>query len=294
MKTPLNITGGDIAGASLAASGVPGEVFVWHDILYDGPRQPGWPGAEVLEARARFLEETTGGGLGRELVLRTLAEQYDILAAADRYDSVVLWFDACLFDQAMLAHILAILPPAVRSSTELICVDAFDGIVPFHGLGQLDPRQMASLYHRRRPVTAAQFDFAQVVDRAFATQNPALFDQLARTSDAPLPWVPAAVTRWRQELPDPESGLGRLESMALAAIDQGCETPAEIFAAVAAADTPPQYWGDTTLWAKINALADRSPALVCIQGPLPRLPQWEGIADLNRFRVTPSPARPCS
>jgi hypothetical protein len=74
--------------------------------------------------------------------------------------------------------------------------------------------------------------------------------------------------------------------MVLDAIRDGCERPWKIFSAVAAADTPPQYWGDITLWAKINALADRDPPLVRIEGPQPRLPQWEGRADLKRFRVT--------
>jgi hypothetical protein len=77
-----------------------------------------------------------------------------------------------------------------------------------------------------------------------------------------------------------------METLALKAIRSGFEKPWDIFNEVAAADTPPQYWGDITLWAKINGLADRNPPLVRIEGPIPRLPQWEGIADLKRFRVT--------
>lgn len=34
-KRLLHITSGDIAGESLKRSGVDGEVFVWHDILYE-------------------------------------------------------------------------------------------------------------------------------------------------------------------------------------------------------------------------------------------------------------------
>jgi hypothetical protein len=34
MSKILHITSGDIAGDKLAQSGLPGEVFVWHDILY--------------------------------------------------------------------------------------------------------------------------------------------------------------------------------------------------------------------------------------------------------------------
>ena len=78
----LHITSGDCAGGSLSKSGLPGEVFVWHDILYDGPRNPGWPDETTLKARALFLEHVTAGGLTRERVLETLRNQYRKLAEA--------------------------------------------------------------------------------------------------------------------------------------------------------------------------------------------------------------------
>jgi hypothetical protein len=85
--------------------------------------------------------------------------------------------------------------------------------------------------------------------------------------------------------------LGRLESLALEAVRAGLEKPGEIFRAVAANDTHPQFWGDTTLWAKINALADREPPLVRIKGPAARLPQWPGGAALAEFRIKSAPSR---
>jgi hypothetical protein len=292
MKRALHITSGDIAGESLSKSGIPGEVFVWHDILYDGIRRPGWPDDETLDARARFLEETTGGGLSRQYVLETLKAQYAKLKTVARYDSLVLWFDACLFDQSMLCHILTCLRILGTEKADLLCIDAFPGIESYNGLGQLSPDQLASMVERRQPVTADQFRFAQRVDRAFALQDPVAFKELSTLIDAPLPWVPAAVMRWIAEQPDRATGLSRLEQLALEALRSGCETPADIFSYVAANDTPPQYWGDITLWAKINALADRKPPLVRIEGPRPRLPQWEGIADLKQFRVYPMNVNP--
>ena len=269
----------------MAKAGLPGEVFVWHDILYDGPRQPGWPSENTLSARALFLEESTAGGLDRDRILKTLHNQYQRLADAASHELIVLWFDACLFDQSMLAHILTCLSHKGIRKVELLCVDAFPGIEPFNGLGQLQPEQLASLYANRRPVTDEQFRFAAVVDKAFATQDAALLTELSETTEPPLPWVPAAVTRWLQEQPDPTTGLGRLESLALAAIHAGFDTPGKIFASVAAADTPPQFWGDTTLWAKINGLADHVPPLVQIEGPTDRLPQWESQVSLKEFKI---------
>ena len=286
MSETLHITSGDIAGDRLAKSGIPGEVFVWHDILYDGPRNPGWPDGDTFVARAKFIEESTGGGLKRSFILNTLKEQYGKLAAAQKYEQIVLWFDACLFDQSMLAHILTCMHHKGVKKAVLLCVDAFPGIEPYNGLGQLQPSQMASVYGQQRPVTDEQFQFAKIVDEAFANQDQNSFSELSKMTDAPIPWIPAAITRWLQEQPDPETGLGRLEALAIEAINSGCEKPMDIFNYVAAADTPPQYWGDITLWAKINGLADRNPPLVRIDGPMPRLPQWEGIADLKDFRVT--------
>ncbi len=289
MTDTLHITNGDSVGEILAQCGIAGDILVWRDILYDGPRKAGWPDEDTLRARARFLEDATGGGLASAQILTSLGNQYRRLAAASEGERIVLWFDACLFDQAMLVHILTCLDHHGIRQAVLLCVDSFPGIVPFNGLGQLHPDQLASLFHRRRPVTDAQFRFARLADRAFAAQDPGLFEKLAQTPDAPLPWVPAAVRRWLQEQPDPVTGLGRLETLALEAVRRGCESPADIFSAVAAVDTPPQYWGDTTLWAKLNALADREPALVRIEGPASRLPQWGNGVNLKHFRITPLP-----
>lgn len=288
MKNVLHITSGDSAGGSLSKSGVPGKVFVWHDILYDGPRNPGWPSEETLEARARFIEQASDGGLRREGVLLTLKDQYNLISAAADYERIVLWFDACLFDQAMLAHVLTCLGHHNIQNIDLLCIDEFPGIVPFDGLGQLLPGQFASVYEDRRPVSDAQIEFAETIDKAFALQNKLMFSELAGCADAPLPAIPAAIARWLQELPDDEDGLGQLERLALDAVRSGCDTPDEIFSSVSANDPHPHYWGDTTLWAKINALTDREPPLVRLSGPAKRLPQWEGTASLKLFRVYPA------
>lgn len=291
MLETLHITSGDVAGGSLAKSGLPGEVFVWHDILYEGPRCPGWPDEETLNARAVFLEEATAGGLYRGHILETLHNQYRRLmqAAADKH--IVLWFDACLFDQSMLTHILTCLLHLGGQRVELLCVDEFPGIEPFHGLGQMQPDQLASVYGNRQPVSDSQFRFAVRVDEAFASQDTGVLTELSHTINAALPWIPAALSRWLQERPDPVTGLGLLEDLALRAIRAGCETPGKIFTSVAAADTPPQFWGDITLWAKVNALAEREPPLVRIEGPMDRLPQWDCEISIDDFTIKALPDR---
>ncbi len=287
MKQILHITSGDIAGKILEKSSLRGEVFVWHDLMYDGPRNPGWPEDRTLQTRAGFIQNITGGGMSKEHIFSTLENQYHKLKMAGEYENIVLWFDACLFDQSMLVHILTCLKFLDIQKAELICVDSFPGIEPFNGLGQLTPEQLASCYNERQPVTSDQFDFAEIADKAFADQDMEAFDELSRLSNPPLPWIPAAVKRWLQEQPDTKTGLGHIEQLALDAIGDDCSTPGEIYKFVSEHDTHPQYWGDITLWAKLNALADRKPPLIQIQGPIPRLPQWEGPVDLEKFRITP-------
>lgn len=283
----MHITSGDTAGDVLRRSGIPGEVFVWHDVLYEGPRNPGWPEGGTLHARAEFLEDVTGGGLAKEEIFETLRAQYGKLERAGDYDSLTLWFDACLFDQSMLAHILTCMKVKTIDHAELICVDTFPGIMPFDGLGQLLPSHLVSLYDTRQPVSEEQFLFAERVDTAFALQDKKAFAELTDGENVPLPWVRAAVARWLEELPDGVTGLGRLEQLTLAALRSGCRTPSEIFRFVAEHDTHPVYWGDATLWAKINKLAKTRPPLLRIAGPRPLLPQWNGGDSLQAFRIYP-------
>ncbi len=288
MSVPLHITSGDRSGEALAEAGLPGEILVWHDLLYDGPRTPGWPDSDMLQRRSLFIEEITAGGLTGREVLYTFERQYEQISKLPTETPVVLWFDACLFDQSMLVHLLSCLAfKGVTRQVMLLCIDHFPGIEPYIGLGQLDPAQLLSCYDTRRTVSASQFRFAGEVDRVFAGQDLKLAETIARQKKAPVKWVPAALRRWLQEQPDPDTGLGRLEAMALEAVRRGCRKPWEIFSNTAAAETPPQFWGDTTLWTKINGLADRRPPLVRIEGPRTRLPQWGGEFNLQEFEVTP-------
>jgi len=289
MKQILHITSGDTVGDLLRHSGLAGDIFVWHDILYEGPRSPGWPDDETLKLRAHFLVNFSGGGLGFDQVLTTLGSQYARLKECDSYEHVVLWFDGCLFDQSMLVHILACLSHLAFANVELICINSFPGIEPFHGLGQLSAAQLASLFGQRVAVTQKHYDFAVKADVAFASDEPAELSAISQMHSDVLPYLPAAMDRLIQEMPHSRTALGRLEKLIMSAAASGCETPATLFNFVAAREPPPQYWGDTTLWAKINGLAEREPPLLKIEGPAPRLPQWSGSLNLNEFKISVLP-----
>ena len=285
MSKLLHITSGDCAGDKLLKAGLPGEVFVWHDILYEGIRRPGWPDEKTFHDRASFLEGVTGGGVSFDNALQGLRTQYEKLNGAGEYD-LILWFDACLFDQSMLAHLLTCLREKDILQAQLVCVAEFPGIIPFHGLGQLSPEQLASLYDCQQPVSLEQYNFASEAEHGFAAQNQMALRKIAAVTNASLPYLPAAATRWLQELSDPVTGNGRLEDFILQAVKDNAQVPTEILRSVAAKELPPQFWGDTTLWERINRLAERK--LLRIDGPVTRLPQWSSPYMIDDFRILPA------
>lgn len=285
MDRTLHITNGDSAGELLRQSTIGGEVLAWRDLIYQGPRNPGRPSDAALDARAQYLDHFSGGGIGFTVIRQDLQQCYQRLSQTEAYQQIVLWFDGCLHDQSVLVHVLSCLPNAVIKRTKLICIDSFPGIEPFDGLGQLSPQQLASYYPQRQSISQQQLEYAVQIDNAFADADCVRLQQLANHSQPPLPWLPAAIRRWQLEQPDPKTGLGELHRLSLEAIRQGSSSPDKLFRAVAASDSHPQYWGDLTLWHKVNELAEQQPPSIRISGPANRLPLAAAPDELSEFRL---------
>ena len=248
----LHITNGDCAAARLAASGLPGEVFAWSDILFAGPRRDlGWPGESDLAARAAFIADAFD--LQAPEILAKLQNQYAKLAGVFTHDAVVLWFDACLMDQTTLVHLLTCLDDIAYRRLGLICVGEFPGIADFHGLGQLRPADFASLYPLRRTLSPLDFTLARRADRAFAKRDEREIRRLSNKPSSAWPFLPAACARWLEELPD-AMGLGKLDRLIFEAIDGGARDFPAVYRQVAARDSRPRFWGDSWLEAKYHKL----------------------------------------
>ena len=279
-----HLTSGDSAAHLLQRGGITEPIIVWRDLCYQGPRFIGMPEREQLQQRAHFLSAATQAGVTEAAALASLQNQYRSLGQAVQQGQLVLWFDACLHDQSLLAHILVCLAELNASQVELICIDDWPSIKPYHGLGQLDAADLVSCRHKTMLLIDKHFTYANEVERAIVYQDQIALTALADQINAPLPWMPAALKRLLAELPG-QDGLVLLARLAFTSIQSGVNKPDQIFHHVAAADTPPQYWGDTTLWATINQLADRQ--LVKIDGPNSRLPQWyDDDTSINDFTIS--------
>lgn len=244
----LHLTNGESAAGSLRNSGVPGRVIAWQDVLHEGPVPADLALEKMSDVRAHFLAHSDSRSF--PAVSASFEERDAALRSAHH---VVLWFEHDLYDQLQLLQILAALSDDTGIVTELICIDAFPGVVPFYGLGQLTPTQLASLWPDRQPVTSEQYALAAHAWEAFTSPDPGAVPQLLATELGALPFLHNALRRLLDEYPAPPTGLGRTERQLLQAIARGAHSFAELFAANATAEEA-SFMGDTTVESRLDAL----------------------------------------
>ena len=231
----LHVTNGDSTAGTLRETSLGGDVLAWRDALHEGP-------LGSREVRARFLAECGFGsyhGLLGDLVARDYA-----LAGAEE---VVLWFEHDLYDQLQLVEILARRP----RNAELIQADVY--------LGSLTAPELEELWPTRRPVTGAQRDLAAAVWSALVAGEIPLDRDLAA-----LPYLEPALRRLAEDRADPPRSDRQLLEIHAA----GPRTRHELFRENAEREEA-QFAGDTWVWRRLDALADRG--LVVVEGETARL-----------------------
>lgn len=270
----LHIRCGDDILGRLDEAGIPGDKIRWADILCEGPLHAHQDDSQRQKERAAYLA-------ARYFV--PVTETYREILGADwrvsqcaRYDETVLWFEADLFDQAILVYLLQRLAPlAGESRISLICIGEFPGVSRFIGLGQLTPGELASLLPTRQPVSRRQFALAQAAWEALNHRHPRELIRLSRMQSRALPFLPAALQRYLAEYPSTGNGLSRTAQLALEVIAEGARTPLDAFPMVQQQEVRP-FMGDAMFYAVLRDLASGDhPALAGAHPNLQRLPDAE-------------------
>ena len=173
----------------------------------------------------------------------------------------MLWFEHDLYDQAILARILAHFAEArTPDRLEIITIDRHPGVEPFYGLGQLSPEQLAGLWPHRQPVDQDMLDAGRAIWAAIREPTPKAL--AAIKPPASLPFMSVALGRWLQELPWTRDGLSLTQRRLLGAFANGAATPGQAFRQLQAAEPAP-WLGDLMVWAELNWLAAAGdPAIV--------------------------------
>ena len=261
----LHVTNGDATAEPLRAAGLPGTVIAWADVLHEGPVLVRLSPTAFREMRARFLVDQSTASFG-EFLVRFAARDHALDRAGD-HDEVVLWFEHDLYDQLQIVQILDRIAglPTPPARLTMICVDAVPGVEPFHGLGQLTAGQLAALFPSRRPVTPAQTALAIDAWAAVRATDPTRLAALAAGSSSPLPFLPAALIRFLEQLPATRDGLSRSERQVLEAVAAGASDPVAVFRADQAREAAP-FMGDTSLWYHLYGLAAGPAPLLAMAG----------------------------
>jgi hypothetical protein len=262
----LHITNGDSAAGSLRLSGTPGTVVSWRDVLHEGPIPAGLSPGELREVRARFIADAGWDSYAH--VLSEFEERDRQVAGFREHEEVVLWFEHDLYDQLQLLQILDWFAGQTLGQTalSLICTDSFPGVSPFHGLGQLTPAQIGSLFPSRKRVTSDQLELARAGWNAIRSPDPTGIELIINGDTRALPYLGAALRRFLEEYPGQRDGLSRTERQVVELLGAGTSTPTDLFLATADREEHP-FMGDSTLWNCLHGLAS---------GPVPLLSPVDG------------------
>jgi hypothetical protein len=256
MKTDeriLHIRCGDDIKAKLAAAGIPGDYLSFADPAWLGPPPAfnAW-----LSDRAALIAERCG--LPRPRVRAELGEAYWRLARAPvDYEHIVLWFEHDLYDQAVLARVLAnFAQRKALPRIDIISIDRFRGIKHFVGLGQLTAQQLASLWPKRRRISRRELTLGSRAWAALRALTPEPLAELIASDTRALPFLKPALQRHLQELPWTTDGLSLTERAALAALAKRPLSVSDLFADAQMKRDPSPFMGDLFFWSVLRDLID--------------------------------------
>lgn len=262
MRT-LHITNGDGAGEIIKASSIDGDVLPWRDPMHHGPFPSGLSLDEARPVRAKYLAGPDGDvrAVERNIELRDAH-----LSGASEYDRVLLWFEHDLLDQLQIIQILDWFATAKLGNTvlEMICIDRFEGIDPFRGIGQLNPTQMASLFTIREAISDETLELAQAGWSAFGSANPEKLFEFIQNKSENLPFLNRALERHLEEFPNIYNGLNRTENQLLSLVEDGVGNPVELFIQNMDMESV-LFMGDWRTFSVIGHLA-RAELLACEDG----------------------------
>ncbi len=263
----LHLLCGDMSGQILRNSFVPGDVQVWMENFIEGPAPRCTNEEEWLRLRSEYIASIFSSKVTTEDVLKHAPQKYDRLKEGRRYREVLLWFDACLFDQTIMIHLIDRLSRLDLGDAKLslICPGEFPDFDTFHGFALLTPEQMASLLPTRHAITPAEIELAHNAWEAFTSSDPTDIERVIAGDCHALPYLAAALTRFLEQYPSTFNGLSRLEQEVLTAVASGVNDIGSIYATCRDVEARP-YFHDTVIMGVAEDLARAETPLLIVDG----------------------------
>ncbi|MBS1811886.1 MAG: DUF1835 domain-containing protein [Acidobacteria bacterium] len=260
----LHITNGDSAADLIKDAVFSGQILSWRDVLHEGPVPAGLSLTQLSDVRASYIAAQGWGALAT--VKASFAERDETLTRFREHEEIVLWFEHDLYDQLQLIQLLDWFYGRDRGASRLslICIGEYPGIHPFHGLGQLNPDQLASLFPVRRSVSPKEMKTGHLAWHAFTSPDPTEIEKILATNISALPFLRNALLRHLQQFPSTTNGLSRTEQQILAAVAAGHHGPGEIFQYDQSQEEQ-VFMGDWTLWCYVKGLCEGDLPLLAVE-----------------------------
>jgi len=158
----------------------------------------------------------------------------------------------------------------------------------FRGLGQLDAKELASLFPNRKVVGLAELKLADSSWRAYCSPDPTQIEQILEADTSALPFLGAALGAHLKRFPSIKNGLGAIENVALGLTQDGPASFNDIFAGFA--DAEPNYGlGDSQLALVLaRMISAKRPALrvIGVNGNDPAPPPTLSTLQNTKIEIT--------
>ena len=211
--------------------------LVWKETYLEGPLPQTADIHTFRSVRAGFLATFAElAAVDREALFRHLQKMDDAVLKLPPGSTLMLWFDACIFDQTILMRILSLLSLREHGLPEIFLYCCEGNCL------SIDDFQRGKLEKVR--LTPEDLKFAADAWQAFAAGDAAAMTQLAEAEKSGnLSKMKKALLRCAEEIPAPD-GLNRSQRQILQLISSGKSSFDEIFSGVAAFEEFP-FLGDT-------------------------------------------------
>ncbi len=260
----LHIHNGDSSAETLKQSALPGEHFAFREALIEGPTPAGVEGEEWRRVRADHLSEFYDVDLSK--AESELLTQEQKLSSFLEHDEVILWFEHDLFCQTNLLYLLNWFAGRNLGQTKLslICIDQFPGLPNFHGLGELNVEQMASLFDGRHEVSTKEKKLASEAWQAYCSPDPTAIEKLLTSDTSVMPFLKPALQLHLERFPFVSNGLGRIQNRGLEFIQSGSRKFIDLFPRFG--DAEPVYGlGDAQFWIALRQMTDAPEPLLRVR-----------------------------
>lgn len=221
MSNTLHILNGDSTRYIIEQTDITGDIFVWRDVLSDGPTVHDVGSAAFWDIRAEYMSQAFE--ISPEEFREKAQKEFEKIEAFADYAEVVLWFEYDLFCHINMMAILHWFNQQERGDTSvsLICVGREEGYEKLVGLGELAPEQYPNLFSRRRIMGTADFAFATDVYEGWCSTDPTDLETYILLPSNEFPYLSSALQSHFKRFPSTQTGLTEIEQKIVDLIKDG-------------------------------------------------------------------------